>query len=221
MKTIAIIPAYNEASHVGDVIRATLEYVDEVLVVDDGSSDETAAESEAAGASVYRHIINRGVGGATATGLRAAVQRGAEIIVTLDSDGQHLPSEIPQVIAPIIEGTADFVIGCRLLDPTGMPWSRQMANRAADLCTSILFNVQVHDSQCGFRAFTREAADKIDIRTGRYEISSEIIAEIAARGFRIAEVPITVVYTPYSLSKGQGLGVGLQTLAKLVMRKAA
>lgn len=221
MKIAAVIPAFNESSQIGEVVRATLPLVDEVLVVDDGSSDETSYAAACAGAIVFRHIINRGVGGATATGLKAAVMREADVIVTLDSDGQHLPEEIPKVIAPILAGEADFVIGSRLLDPTGMPVSRQLANRTADLCTNLLFNVKVHDSQCGFRAFTQEAASRIDIRTGRYEISSEIIAEIAAHGFRIAEVPITVVYTRYSLSKGQGFAVGLQTLAKLVMRKAA
>ena len=200
MKIAAVIPAYNESSHIGEVVRKTLPLVDEVLVVDDGSSDETSYAAACAGAIVFRHIINRGVGGATATGLKAAVMREADVIVTLDSDGQHLPEEIPKVIAPILAGEADFVIGSRLLDPTGMPVSRQIANRTADLCTNVLFNVKVHDSQCGFRAFTQEAASRIDIRTGRYEISSEIIAEIAAHGFRIAEVPITVVYTRYSLS---------------------
>lgn len=218
-KLVAVLPAYNEAGHVGEVVRALQPLTDAVVVVDDGSSDATAEEARAAGARVYRHIINRGLGGAIATGLRAALQLGADVIVTLDADGQHVAEEGLDVAAPILRGDADFVIGSRLLNPQGMPFSRRIANRIADLCTGIMFGVHVRDSQSGFRAFSRRVAESIDIRTSRMEVSSEIVAEVARRGFRIAEVPITVIYTDYSLSKGQNFLVGLQTLAKLVLRR--
>ncbi len=205
----------------GDVVTSTLNFVDQVVVIDDGSSDETYAAARSAGARVYRHVVNRGLGGAIATGLKAALALDADIIVTLDSDGQHLPEDIAPVIAPILAGDVDFVIGSRLINPRGMPLSRRAANRIADLCTSVLFGVSVCDSQSGFRAFSREVAENIDIRSSRMEVSSEIVAEVADKGFRIAEVPITVLYTEYSLSKGQNFTVGLQTLAKLVLRRAA
>ncbi|HKY60797.1 MAG TPA: glycosyltransferase family 2 protein [Gemmatimonadota bacterium] len=219
-KLVAVIPAYNEAGHIGAVVHAVRQFADDVVVVDDGSSDATGAEARAAGARVYRHLVNRGLGGGLATGLRAALRAGAEIIVTLDGDGQHVPSEVLDVAGPIRKGAADFVIGSRMLDPQGMPLSRRVANRLANLCTWILFGVHVSDTQSGFRAFSRRVAESIDLRTSRMEVSSEIVAEVARHGFRIVEVPITVIYTDYSLSKGQSLGVGLQTLVKLILRRS-
>jgi len=101
-----------------------------------------------------------------------------------------------------------------------MPLARRVANRFANLCTWVLFGVHVSDTQSGFRALSRRAAESLDLRTSRMEVSSEIVAEAARHGFRITEVPITVIYTDYSLSKGQSLGVGLQTLAKLILRRS-
>ena len=219
-KLVAVIPAYNEAGHIGAVVHAVRQFVDEVVVVDDGSGDETGAEAHAAGAHVYRHLVNRGLGGGLATGLRAALTTGADIIVTLDGDGQHVPAEVLEVAAPIRNGQADFVIGSRMLDPRGMPPVRRVANRFANLCTWLLFGIHVSDTQSGFRAFSRRAAESLDLRTSRMEVSSEIVAEAARHGFKIAEVPITVIYTDYSLSKGQSLSVGLQTLAKLILRRS-
>lgn len=219
-KLVAVIPAYNEAGHIGPVVRAVRQFANEVVVVDDGSADATGAEACAAGARVYRHLVNRGLGGGIATGLRAALEAGADVIVTLDGDGQHVPAEILDVIAPIRKGEADFVIGSRMIDPEGMPLVRRVANRCANLCTWVLFGVRVSDTQSGFRALSRRAAESLDLRTSRMEVSSEIVAEAARHGFRIAEVPITVIYTDYSLSKGQSLGVGLQTLAKLILRRS-
>jgi glycosyltransferase involved in cell wall biosynthesis len=219
-KLVAVIPAYNESGHIGEVVREVRALVGDVVVIDDGSSDGTAAEAKASGAHVYRHLVNRGLGGSIATGTRAALRRGADIIVTLDGDGQHVPAEIDVVAAPVRRGEADFVIGSRMLDPEGMPIMRRVANRFANLCTWALFGVRVTDSQSGFRAFSRRVAESIDIRTSRMEVSSEIVAEVALRGFRIAEVPITVIYTEYSLSKGQSLKVGLQTLTKLILRRS-
>ena len=219
-KLIAVIPAYNEAGHVGQVVQSAKMFVDEVVVVDDGSADETAAEASAAGARVYRHLVNRGVGGSTATGLRAAVRLGADIIVTLDADGQHLPLEVTNLAAPIERGEADFVIGSRLLNRKRMPVWRRLANCVADLCTWLLFGVRVSDSQSGFRAYSREVATSIDIRTSGMEVCSEIVAEVGRHNFRIAVVPITAVYTDYSLSKGQNFRVGVRTLGKLFMRAA-
>ena len=139
----------------------------------------------------------------------------------LDADGQHVPADIQRVLEPIQRGEVDFVIGCRLLNPKGMPLSRYLANRAADLCTWLLFGIRVQDSQSGFRAFSRRVAESIGIRTSGMEVCSEMVAEVARRGFRMAEVPITVVYTDYSLSKGQNFRVGLRTLAKLLLRRSA
>jgi UDP-N-acetylglucosamine---dolichyl-phosphate N-acetylglucosaminyltransferase len=220
-KVIAVIPAYNEAGHVGAVVAKTLTLVDEVVVVDDGSRDSTSEEARAAGAYVCRHLVNRGAGGGTVTGLRAALERGADVVVTLDADGQHVSEEVREVIAPILRGEADFVIGSRLLNPGGMPLSRLIANRIADLCAWVLYGVKVQDSQSGFRAYSRAVVMKMDVRTSRFETITELLGEAHRWGFRITAVPITVIYTEYSMSKGQSWRVGLQTLAKLVLRKTS
>jgi glycosyltransferase involved in cell wall biosynthesis len=151
--------------------------------------------------------------------LRAALQSGADVIVTLDADGQHLPEEIPRVVAPVLNGTADVVIGCRLLNHKGMPLLRVVANRIADACTWLLFGVYLSDTQSGFRAYSRTAAQSIDIRTSGMEVCSEIIVLAVRSGLRVAQVPITPVYTDYSLSKGQSFYNGIRTLAKLVLRR--
>ncbi len=215
---VAVIPAYNEAGHVGAVAREVARQVGQVIVVDDGSVDGTGKEAGAAGALVVRHLVNCGLGGAITTGVRCALALGARTIVTLDADGQHLPSEIPELVAPILAGKADVTIGVRRRDRQRMPAFRRVANNAADWITWLLFGVYVPDTQSGFRALSRQAASRLRLRANRMEVSSELVAEAHRQGLRIAPVPISTVYTSYSLSKGQGLGVGLQTLGRLVAR---
>lgn len=212
-----MIPAYREASQVGAVVEGCRPYP--VIVVDDGSPDATASVAAAAGARVYRHLVNRGAGAATATGLKAALQNGHSVVVTLDADGQHLPAEIPRLVEPILAGEADFVIGSRLLDPTGMPLLRRAGNRVANLITWGLYGVRVTDSQSGFRAFSARVLQAMPLEWGRYEFCSEMVAQIERAGFRRREVPVTAVYSEYSLSKGQGFGAGLGTLARLFLRR--
>jgi len=193
---VVVIPAYREASHVGLVVEGCRPY--RVIVVDDGSPDDTAA---------------------AATGLKAALRQGAEVVVTLDADGQHLPAEIPRLVEPILAGKADFVIGSRLLDPTGMPGLRRLGNRVANLVTYGLYGVHVTDSQSGFRAFSARVLEAMPLDWGRYEFCSEMVAQIQRAGFRRLEVPVTALYSEYSLSKGQSFGAGLGTLARMFLRR--
>lgn len=215
MKTIAVIPAYNEATVIGDVVGACREYVDTVLVVDDCSADRTAEAARLAGAQVLRHPLQRGAGRATATGLVAALKLGADVIVTLDADGQHLPSEIPGVAAPVKEGRADLVVGCRHLKREEMPLIRRLGNRFANLWTWLILGVSVSDTQSGFRAYSRTAAIKLPLSARGYEFCSHTLGEAARLKLRVAEVPITVIYTDYSKSKGQSLGASLRTLGRI------
>ena len=178
MKTIAVIPAYNEAKTIGGVVKATLPFVDVVLVVDDGSRDETGATAREAGARVLTHRVNRGLGATLGTGLMAAKMLRADCIITLDADGQHDPSEISKLTSPIERGIADVVLGSRLLASKGMPFHRIVANHVGNLITFLFFGLFVTDSQSGFRAFSREAARHLEIRSNRMEVSSEIVAEI-------------------------------------------
>jgi len=218
MKVVALIPAYNEETTIGEVIDNTRSFVDEVIVVNDGSTDRTAEIARLRGAVVVEHVINRGLGAAIGSGFEAAIKREADVTITLDADGQHDPSEIPQFLQAI-EGGADAVIGSRMLTRKGMPWHRQVANVLGNVATLFLFGAWVTDSQSGYRAFTRFALKQINIRTNRMEVSSELISEIKRNTLRLKEIPIKAIYTDYSLSKGQSFFVGVKTLVKLVVRR--
>lgn len=218
MKIIAIIPAFNEAQTIADVLIRTRSFVDAMIVVNDGSSDRTVEIARAQGAIVVSHMINRGLGAAIGTGFELAQKLGADAVVTLDADGQHDPSHIPDFVRAIEQG-ADVVIGSRMMQRTGMPWYRQFANMLGNLVTFFLFGAWVSDSQSGFRGFTRKALSLIEIRTNRMEVSSELIAEAKRHTLPLVEVPIKAIYTDYSLSKGQSFFVGLKTLVKLILRR--
>lgn len=215
MKRIAVIPAYNEAKAVVPVVQEALRHVDAVIVVDDCSSDGTAEAARQAGAEVVRHPLQRGAGRATATGIQAALRMGAEFIVTLDADGQHLAEEIPILLRPLQEGEADMTLGCRLVDRRSMPLIRRLGNSFANYWTWLFFNIKVSDSQSGYRGMTRETAEKLPLQARGYEFCSETLGEAARLKLRLVEVPVTVIYTEYSMSKGQSLSTSIKTLAKI------
>ena len=219
MKIFAVIPAYNEETTIAEVLQKTKPFVDQVIVVNDGSSDQTAQRALAQGARVVTHGVNRGLGASLGTGFAAALYLGADVVITLDADGQHDPLEIKKFIVAIEQG-ADVVIGSRMLTGfEGMPWYRQVAQILGNLVTFCLFGAWVTDSQSGFRAFTRFALGQIHLKTNRMEVSSEIIAETKRHKLKLVEVPIKAIYTDYSLSKGQSFFVGLKTLVKLIVRR--
>src|SRR3989338_7254180 len=219
MKIFAVIPAYNEETTIAEVLQKTKPFVDQVIVVNDGSSDQTAQRALAQGARVVTHGVNRGLGASLGTGFAAALYLGADVVITLDADGQHDPLEIKKFIVAIEQG-ADVVIGSRMLTGfEGMPWYRQVAQILGNLVTFCLFGAWVTDSQSGFRAFTTFALEQIQIKTNRMEVSSEIIAEAKRHKLNLVEVPIKAIYTDYSLSKGQSFFVGLKTLVKLIVRR--
>ncbi|MBI4257290.1 glycosyltransferase family 2 protein [Candidatus Uhrbacteria bacterium] len=219
MKILALIPAYNEETSIADVLSHTRPYVDDIIVVDDGSVDRTAEIARTHGAIVVSHVINRGLGAAIGTGFVAAQKLGADIVITLDADGQHDPAQIKPFIEAIEQG-ADMVIGSRMLTGfVGMPVYRRVAQVVGNLATFFLFGAWVTDSQSGFRALTKYALSRIQIKTNRMEVSSELIAEAKRNKLMLVEVPIKAIYTDYSLSKGQSFLVGLKTLLKLVVRR--
>lgn len=220
MKLFTVIPAYNEAKTIAEVLARARPFADAIVVIDDGSKDETAEIARAAGAVVVSHFMNRGLGAALGTGFAYARRAGADAIVTLDADGQHAPEEIPKFREELEKG-ADVVIGSRMLGlgNTGMPWYRRVANVLGNFATFVLFGAWVTDSQSGYRAFNTNAISKIEIRANRMEVSSELIAEAKRHRLMIREIPIQTIYTEYSLSKGQGFAEGLKTLLKLVVRR--
>lgn len=218
MKVIALIPAYNEEATIADVLQKTKPFVDGMIVVNDGSTDRTAQIAAGQGAIVVSHVINRGLGAAIGTGFEATKHLDADVVVTLDADRQHDAHEIEKFV-DAIKGGADVVIGSRMLRRSGMPFHRMLANNVGNLVTFLLFGAWVTDSQSGFRAFTRYAIGKIEVKTNRMEVSSELIAEARRHKLNLVEIPIKAIYTDYSLSKGQSFFVGLKTMLKLVMRR--
>ena len=217
-----VLPAYNEAAAIGQVIFRIPREINGnkvvPIVVDDGSTDGTSDVARAQGACVVRHLTNLGAGAATITGLRAAQALGADIIVTMDADGQHNPKEIERLVQCLIEGSFDVVIGSRILDPHGMPLSRFVANLLLNAVTYVVYGKIVSDSQSGFKVFSRAAADALDLRSSGYEICSEIVGEIYRRDFRYKSLPIKPIYTDYSQAKGQHFLNGVNLILGLLTR---
>lgn len=222
IRTIIVLPAYNEGKVIGKVIKGLKKEgfaSDDILVVDDGSTDRTSEIAKKEHVLLYKHSLNRGLGGALGTGIKAAIKNNADIIVTFDSDGQHNPKDISRVIEPIRKGEADFVIGSRLINPKGMPLIRKIGNWGFNVITWVLFGIWTTDSQSGFRAMSGKAAGKLRIRTNRMEVSSEFLSEIRRNKLRFMEVPIQAIYTEYSLHKGQSSINAFKILAKLILRR--
>ncbi|HOF42396.1 MAG TPA: glycosyltransferase family 2 protein [Candidatus Moranbacteria bacterium] len=218
-KIFVVIPAFNEERVIGDVINEIRNVgYRNIIVVDDGSSDETCRKAKEAGAISLKHKINRGKGAATKTGIEAAKLLGADIIVTMDGDGQHDPEDIQKLISPIVDKECDVVLGTRLLDPKGMPWHKIFANKIGNFFTWYLFGLWVTDSQSGFRAYSRHAAQVINTKADRYEYDSQVIREIYIYKLKFKEIPIAVRYTEYSMGKiqKQGIANGFKTLYKMV-----
>jgi glycosyltransferase involved in cell wall biosynthesis len=191
-----ILPAYNEEVSIGSIVLLTRFYADNVIVVDDGSIDRTAEVAGKAGAEVIVHKANKGKGGALKTGFTAAANRGADIIVTMDSDGQHNPADIPKLVAPIIEGNADIVNGSRYLNGLGKntPIYRRVGQTILDKFTNINSGIKITDSQSGFRAFEASTVDIFRFDAQGMAIESEMLADAGKAGIRIKEVEIGVRY---------------------------
>ena len=199
-----VVPAYNESAAVGGVIRDLKTEFPDVVVVDDGSRDQTSAEAARAGAVVLRHVINRGQGAALQTGIEYALRAGAGIIVTFDADGQHRVEDVHNLVAALRSSGADVAIGSRFLDlRSNVPLLRRLMLRAAAFFMRLVSGVALTDAHNGLRAITRNAAEKIHLTIDGMAHASEIIDQIYRNRLRYTEVPIVVRYTEYSMRKGQ------------------
>ena len=194
VNVVAIIPAYNEEKALADVIGKTLGHVDEVIVVDDGSSDKTSEVAIEAGARVIKHSVNLGKGEALKSGFKAIGDD--SIIITIDGDGQHNPSEIPDLVRPIIEDGADLVNGSRYMNgpEENTPAYRRVGQKVLDIATNISAGTKVTDSQSGFRAFSPQSKNVFRFKDTGFGIESEMLVDAAEAGLKIVEVPITVRY---------------------------
>ena len=194
MTTVACIPAFNEEGVIGDLIKNTLSYVDSVVVCDDGSSDNTSVEAKEFGALVIKHNENKGKGAALRTLFEHVRRSNAEIVVTIDGDGQFLPNEIKKLIKPIQDNLADVVVGYRFDDGDEMPSYRKFGNKILDHATNIVTNLPIRDTQSGFRAYSKKAIEQIEFSNDGFTADSEILINAAEHGLRISEEKITVIY---------------------------
>jgi len=191
---IAGMPAYNEGKYIGSLVVQVKQYVDQVIIVDDGSTDQTSKVAELAGATVVRHEKNRGYGSAIRNLLAEAKKRNADILVILDADSQHNPDEIPSLIKAISEGF-DVVIGSREMQRNVIAPYRRMGQKVLRRLTYIASRKKLSDTESGFRAYSSKAMTTLELKEKGMAVSSEIVSEATAKGLKITEVPISVIYT--------------------------
>ena len=192
----AVIPAYQEEKHVGEVAQRTRAQLENVLVVDDGSTDATAERARSSGVDVVIHPQNRGKGESIKTGLRYWLERGSEYVVLLDADGQHLPEEISRFVESAgSESNAKVFIGSRMNDTSTMPLVRRVVNRYMSGEISRVCGQQIPDTQCGFRMLHRDIIPEVLSGASRFEYETEMLIIASRKGHRVASVPITTVYS--------------------------
>lgn len=218
---LIILPAFNEQTVLADTIKGVRQSLSKqkgkykILVVNDGSKDETNQIALAHADLILTHRHNRGLGAALATGLMFAKRDQAVLAaLTFDADGQHNARDIKAALNKIIEGY-DVVVGSRFLQRNDIPPFRKIILKFSNLITILFFGVRTTDSQSGFRAFSRRAIDNLELSSNRMEVSSEVFSEIRRHHLKYGEIPIHVSYTPYSLQKGQSNLNSMNILVKL------
>ena len=194
-KFCVLIPAYREEKHIAAVVRDVLEYASDVVVVDDGSPDATTQEAEKAGALVLSHVRNQGKGAALRTGLRHAEEKGYELAITMDADGQHAPSDIPAFLAAYARTRCPALVGNRMGDTRTMPWVRRKTNQFMSGLLSRTMGQYVPDTQCGFRLYHRDVFPLL-VREGasRYDAESDVLLRLSLEGRKIGAVAIQTIY---------------------------
>lgn len=228
-RVCVVIPAYNEATVIGEVVKSAREvflkskkaYDIDIVVVNDGSKDETANEAKKGGAIVINHILNSGAGSATLTGLAYARQHNYDIAATMDADGQHAPDDVLEGIKSIDQGNADLLIGSRLIDSRGMSKIKVLGNKGLSLFTYLLFGINVTDSQSGLRIFSRRAIDGLQWKSTGYEFCSEMIWRAKQARMSVSEYPIKAIYTDYSRAKGQNNWNAINIVKRLCKQRIA
>ncbi|MFX1486692.1 MAG: glycosyltransferase family 2 protein [Promethearchaeota archaeon] len=193
-----VIPAYNEEAFIGPLVEETIKYVDSVIVVDDGSLDATAKNAQKAGATVIRHPRNRGKGEALKTGFIKAVSVNADVVITLDGDGQHSPNEILKFLKVLKQENVDIVVGSRFLKEVTvgrkMPGHRVISNTLTTNILRVFFGIPLTDSQSGFRAFRVKTLKKLGYTDSKFAAETEILIDAHKKGFKIREVDIKTKY---------------------------
>ncbi|MFC1983982.1 glycosyltransferase family 2 protein [Chloroflexota bacterium] len=212
-RVVAVIPCYNTESHIAEVVTKCLPHVDQVIVVDDGSTDDTAEVAKKAGAEVISHSSNMGYGAAIKTCFRETQRNDNDILITIDGDGQNDPDEIPSLLEPILGGEADLVIGSRFLSNNhNMPSYRNFGIRVITWLWNVFSKTKVSDSQSGFRAYNKTLFQDLALYENGMGISIELLEKARRKGVTITEVPVSCHYTHSIISLNaikHGLGVSL------------
>jgi len=218
---IVAIPCFNEARFIGSVVARARKFADEVIVIDDGSDDDSAEIAQMAGAIVYQHSHNQGYGAAIISCLEKGRKHSAGILVTMDGDGQHDPRDVRSLVQPIVNGEADVVIGSRFMDrESRAPLYRRIGQRALTSITNIGSGQKISDSQSGCRAYSREALDKLNLAESGMAVSSEMQFALSQSGLKVAEVPIDVSYDLESKRNpfGHGMNVMVRIMVLFILR---
>jgi glycosyltransferase involved in cell wall biosynthesis len=211
-----VIPAFNEGEVIREVIGELHKQYKNIILVDDCSDDTTGAAAGESGAVVLRHPINLGQGAALQTGLKYAVSQGADYVVTFDADGQHRVEDIAVLLSVQKQTNADIVVGSRFLGGTqNLPALKKIVLKLAVQFTRLTSGLELTDAHNGLRLFTGHAAKVTKIRQNRMAHASEIIDQIQGLGLKVAEAPVTIIYTEYSIRKGQKLSNAFNILAEL------
>jgi UDP-N-acetylglucosamine---dolichyl-phosphate N-acetylglucosaminyltransferase len=224
-KVCVVIPAYNEAAVIGGVVKNAIKtlraskFDATVVVINDGSKDNTSEIAKKNGAIIINHILNSGAGGATATGLSYAEQKNFDFAVTMDADGQHHIDDVVRGIQTIKGSKTDLLIGSRLIDKKGMSRVKILGNRGLSFVTYVLFGINSTDSQSGLRVFSRRALKELRWKTNGYEFCSEMLWRAKQQGMKIDEYPIQAIYTDYSKSKGQNNWNAINIVKSLLLRR--
>jgi len=220
-----VIPAFNEAKVLkkllvslnSELTKKNINY--SIILVNDGSSDNTEQIAKAEGVYVISHILNSGSGAATATGLSFAQQQGFDIAATIDADGQHAAEDLIAGIEYIQGSKTDLLIGSRLIDSKGMSKTKVVGNKGLSFITYILFGINVTDSQSGLRIFSKRALDELKWKSSGYEFCSEMLWRAKQLGLKVNEYPIEAIYTDYSVSKGQNNWNSFNIVKVLLQRR--
>lgn len=224
MYTIACFPAFNEEGVIGNLIKKTLPFVDSVVVCDDGSTDLTSKEAKNAGAFVITHSQNKGKGAALKSLFDFAKHSNADIIITIDGDGQFLPEEIPKLTNDIEDGKSDIVIGYRFETEKDMPSYRKFGNKILDELSKQAANLNLRDTQSGFRAYSKKAIEKIYFKNDGFASDSEILIDASEKNLSISEQHVTVLYDTGNRTSTQnpvrhGGGVLVSLLEMVLMKR--
>lgn len=227
MNVAVVIAAYNEESHIAKTIASIPRAITgvngvDVVVINDGSKDQTAQEAKKAGAIVLSHSLNRGQGAALETGFEFVRRKGYDAVVTFDADGQHKGSEIEKMLDPILKGETEVALGSRFLTSkreSNVSFSRKAILKAGVLFTKVISRLHITDTHNGFRAFSAQALQQIRLRQDRMEHASEILELIARHNISYKEIPVVITYTDYSRKKGQRNSNALRIAWRMLLYK--